>query len=242
MARPGRNVASSLEEIVPPVDFKVGDPFTQEEVCTPDDVAEVLELDETPAAPWAERQIAAALRWAQNYLGMPWLGNGAEEVQTKVDDVRCDAFVKCPETVVKVEVLWAPDGSYEEISANGWDYDTNGIRLRPGSSFGFWGNEQPADPRYSASPRGLPWYYTQVRVTSTVAEEIDPLIKEGVALAAASLLIRRNRAAKGLQSESIGDYSYSLRSPSVSESTDTFFGEAKSLLRPLRLGGGVKTP
>lgn len=202
------------------------------EICTPDDVAEVLGLESTPDAPWAERKIESAISWAKTFLGMPDLGESTTTFTVR-EDVRCDAYIRCPGEPTKVSVLWAPGDEPEVLAEDAWTFDGFGVRLRPAGEFGVVGRN--VDPRVSSVPQSMPWYYVRVTVESAVEEEVDPLIREGVAIAAAALLVRGPREAKGLSSERIGDYSYSVKSPQPG--ADPFFAEAKSLLRPFRVSG-----
>lgn len=209
------------------------------ELATPDDVANALQLASTPEAPWAEFELEVATEWAKDYLHRPDLDASKDATTVfSATDVPWDGFVRAPETVTKVEVVYEPGGASEELGTDTWTYDGDGVRLRP-VNFGAWGT----DPRYVSTmsqAEPLPRYYVRVDVTSKASGEVDPRVKLGVAIAAGAIITRTPRLVRGLKSENIGDYSYTVIDPMLNG--DPFYEQAKAMLRPLRNVGPFVTP
>lgn len=200
-----------------------------EPLCEPKDVSAALGGATLPEDQ-VTMAIAVASEWLRTELGKPELGQSGTVVTTE-QDVRCDAFVRAPATVSKVEALRVAGGTAEELSGSSWTYDGDGVRLRPAES-GPWG----ADPRYTAADEenSLPWWYVSVTVTSTVSATIDPRIRMACAVAAGALVTRLPRVTRGVRGENIGDYSYTLEQI---QHEDPFFEQARSLARPLSSRG-----
>jgi hypothetical protein len=194
-------------------------------LCTPDDVARALGIDPTPDAPWAEAAIESASSWVRRFLRRPNLGTTGEAVE-KFFHVEASGYVNLEGVPTLVSVVAVPGATPAPLAADLWEYDGEGVRLF--SSPEFW--------LLGGSPQSAPWavdrdYYERVDVTTVLAASVDPIVRDGVAVAAAALMMRSPRLAKGLAGEKIGDYSYTLARV---ESSDPWFEQAKSILRPLR--------
>lgn len=225
MARPGRGQeVPQRAALVEPLTLEP-EPEGPTPLCTPDDVARVLSISPTPEAPWAEAAIETASSWARRFLRRPELGVSGSVTEEHFH-VSVNGYVPSegPPTSVKVVVVAgeAPQSLPSEL----WEYDGEGVRLIPNPNI-WWVN---GFAQYG------PWwvdhrFYQRVDVTVNAAGDIDPIVRDGVAVAAASLMTRAPRLAKGLNAERIGDYSYQLKRI---ETSDPWYEDAKSLLRPLR--------
>jgi hypothetical protein len=208
------------------VDLLMGDPIlSKTPLATPDDVARVLAVEPTPDPPWAEAALETASSWARKFLRRPDLGTDGELVE-KFFHIANNAFVPIEGVPVSVSVVAATGEAPTVLPTDLWEYDGEGIRLFPNPDV-WWVNGFAKRAPWAAD-RG---YYRRVEVTSEVDAEIDPIVRDGVAIAAAALITRAPRLAKGLNAERIGDYSYTLTRV---ETSDPWFEQAKSILRPMR--------
>ena len=202
-------------------------------LCDLDDVAGVLQVERSTLPGTTERSIEVASSWARRFLRSPNLGVG-ESVTVSAWDVRDDGYVGTEGVPTKVEVRRAAGGDLDELEEGAeWTYDGRGVRLRPFRNLG-----ADHDPRYG--PGRFSRTHAEVRVTEEVGDvdSLDPLVREGVAHAAAAMISRGPRAAKGLDSERIGDYAYARGRPSREAQESPFFDTAKSLLRSAPRRGG----
>lgn len=194
------------------------------DLAEPEDVARVLNVDADDLPESVSVALAVASRWARRYLKMPNLGEGDDAV-TSMADVRDDGLVPVQGTPTRVQVRYAAGSSLTELGSGEWTADDYGVRLRPPDREG-------RDPRFSDEV--LPRTYVEVVVTSDVPRDIDADIVEGVAHAAAAIMVQSPRLAKGLAGENIGDYSYTVLRRGQD---DPLFGTAKAFLRPARKRG-----
>lgn len=195
------------------------------------DVARVLQVPEASLPGGTDVAIELASSWARRVLRSPNLGIEGS-VTRSFWDRRDDAFLPTEGVPTKVAVRRAPGGDLEELEeGDEWTYDGRGVRLRP-----FHYRLADHDPRYGEPV--LPRVYVEVQVTYSVSKEVDILVTEAVAHAAAALVTRSPQAAKGLSSETIGDYSYNRgRMDEVKGSP--FFRTAVTILRLAPRSGGV---
>lgn len=198
-------------------------------LATRDDVARVLRL-KNGIPEDQEANVDAALEvaedWAKRYLKSPGLGEDGSHTTTK-SDVPVDGYITVPGPPVSVSVVYYAGAPAQLLGTSSWTYDGRGVRLRMG-----WDAEW-YDPRYG----DLGFFrraFAEVQVVSNVPGTISPTVRDGVAYAAAALWTRGPRAAKGMKSENIGDYGYTLMEMSDG---DPFYGQAKAMLRPLRPSG-----
>jgi len=191
-------------------------------LCTPDDVARVLGISPTPASPWAEKGIETATSWARRTLRRPNLGITGEATE-KFYHVELDGYVNLEGVPTVVSVATAPGGLVSPLSTDLWEYDGEGVRLFVSQNLWLGSHQSPWAVHQD--------FYERVEVTTVLAATVDPLVRDGVAVAAAALMTRGPRLAKGLAGEKIGDYSYTLQKM---EHSDPWFQEAKSLLRSTR--------
>lgn len=198
-------------------------------LATQDDVARVLRLKNGIPAD-QEDNVDAALEvaesWAKRYLKIPGLG-AAGSVITSKSDVPVDGYIPVPAEPDSVSVRYYAGAQLQLLGPESWTYDGSGVRLRMGWSADWY------DPRYSDNG-AFRRAFTEVVVSSSVPGEVDPVVRDGVAYAAAALWTRGPRVAKGFKSEGIGDYNYSLMDM---PDGDPYFGQARGLLRPLRASG-----
>lgn len=172
-----------------------------------------------------EAALEVATAWAKRYLGRPYEAAGGVDVLTSETDVPANGYIVVPGEPVSVGVVWYPGAAVEYLTASNWTYDGAGVRLR-------MTDDEWYDPRYSTTRLGR--ILTRVDIVSASPGTVDPVIRDGVAYAAAALWTRGPRLGKGFKGEQIGDYSYTLLE---SSSGDPFFEQAKTLLRPLRTQG-----
>jgi hypothetical protein len=161
----------------------------------------------TPGAPWAEAAIEAASSWARRFLRRPELGVAGTTVE-KYFHVSNNGYVPTEGQPTAISVVTVPGESPQPLDDELWEYDGEGVRLFPNPDI---------------------WWVDEVTVDQS--GDIDPLVRDGVAVAAAALMTRAPRLAKGLNAERIGDYSYTL---TRIETSDPWFEQAKSLMRPMR--------
>lgn len=200
------------------------------------DVCRVLQIEEESLTEKQQEDIGKALEtalaWARIFLGLPNLGVPDANV-SKHWYVALDSEVPALGVVTSVSVVDSPGAQPRLLAASDWTHDGYRVRLRPGGAG--WG-----DPRYAddvAVPSGKTRrVLTRVDVTTEEAESVNPLIRDGVALAAAAVFTRSPRLGKGLQGESLGDYSYTVAQVLAG---DPFFEQAKSIMRPLKKRGAL---
>jgi hypothetical protein len=196
-------------------------------LATSADVLRVLRLDSVSAADSTriDKALETAESWAKRYLKWPSLGQTGTVTDTfyHVNNVP----VPPDATLLSVSILRYPGATPEVVPVA--NYELGNGRLELLSENFLWPG-LPEDELREAqrSPYSLTITYT--------AGTVDPVIRDGVALAAASLWYRSPRLGKGLQGESIGDYSYSV---AALQNGDPFYEQAKSMLRPLRRHGDL---
>jgi hypothetical protein len=197
------------------------------DLATADDVARVLQLDpESIDENAVSAALAVATSWVRRYLKSPNLGVIGETTESFFDVREGGDFAATGEVTSVSVVDWA-GGTARLLGPSEWTHDGYRVRLRPdyAVTWGDGGWEEVSAERVGGRS------YVRVDVTSTQDGDVDPVIREATALAAAALFTRGPRLGKGLQSESIGDYSYTVSQ--LGEEDDPFFREAKTLLRPL---------
>lgn len=203
-------------------------------------VARVLQVTEASLPDATTWYIEVASSWARRFLRQPNLGVAGSATQSFFDQ-RSDAYIPLEGVPTEVKVRRAMGGPLEPLTAGTeWDFEGDGVRLHPPAVLA----QEEYDPRYYAEPYGqYQRIYQEVQVTMTLSEEVDPLVVEGVAQAAAAIISRSPREAKGLFSESIGDYSYSSgfgqRGLENVMETSPFFSTAKAFLRMVPRSRGV---
>lgn len=195
------------------------------DLCTPDDVARVLAIEPTPDPPWSEKAIETASSWARRYLRRPDIGVSGTTVESSFH-VGTNSYVSTEGQPAKVEVVSFPGEDPSELEDDLWEFDGQGIRLFPNPNV-WWVNGFKQVGPWSVERK----FYQRVDVTVEQPGDIDPTLRDGVAVASAALMTRAPRLAKGLNAERIGDYSYTL---TRIETSDPWFEQAKALLRPLR--------
>lgn len=206
------------------------------------DVVRVLNLSEPTPEQKAkiEHAIQTAEDWAKRYLKWPTLGEVAEEegeyVTETFYDISPGGFLPAyGRAIHSVKVYDYSDSSARTLESKDWYPIAGGINLRP---FGtaYWDTEWAVtrDPRYAP---GHPSSYFRVDIEYEKSE-LSPVIRDGVAIAAASIYTRSERLGRGIKSESLGDYSYQLAGDGKAGG-DPWYEEARSFLRPLRRRGSL---
>jgi len=192
----------------------------------------VLQVTEASLPEGTTHYLEVASEWARQFLGQPKLGIAGEDT-LKFFERRSDAFLSLEGTPTEVKIKRAPGGELEAITeGTEWTAQDGGVRLRPPLFL----NELEYDPRYYATPNvAFQRIYPEVQVTRETSETVNQLVVEGVAQAAAAILTRAPREAKGLYSETIGDYSYSSgfgrRGLEGVVETSPYFSTAKAFLK-----------
>lgn len=185
-----------------------------------DDVARLLRISISGSQ---EPDVLAALEtaesWARTYLRQPDLGG--DGAIASFYDVSNDGWMPVSAAPLSVSVVDFAGAAARELADDMWTYEGAGVRLRPTDTF--------VDPRFA--DEAFPRTYVRVDIATGPDEAIDPVIRDGVALAAGALWTRSPRLTKGLTGENIGDYSYTV---AQLEDGDPFFAQARSMLRPLR--------
>lgn len=187
-------------------------------LATPEDVGRMLR---SPVPAESEDDVVRALEvaesWVRRYLKQPNLGFG-DTATVSFSDVNDGGYILVNGDVQSVSVVDWAGAQPRLLSSSQWTADETGIRLR--TYEGAW-----YDPRYSDTR--LPARHVRVDIVTLQSAEIDPRIRDAVALAAGALWTRGPRVVKGLASESVGDYHYTTSSWHVH---DSFFAQAESLL------------
>ncbi len=192
-----------------------------------DDVLAVLHLSEVSAeqAGRITTAIEVAEDWARRYLRQPNLGLSGVGV---IDSYWGQTYIPYSGALTELRVTPFPGAAPTVIPTNAYEASNGFIRVH--TADWVW-------PGLPADEHTWPGNY-RIDVVTSQDGSLDPVIRQGIATAAAAVWQRGPRTAKGLQSESLGDYSYTLASGSSGSGTGSpYFAEAKDLLRPRRRRG-----
>jgi hypothetical protein len=194
-------------------------------IASVQDVLDAMHLDSvsTTEAGRIMRALESAEVWARERLRQPNLGVIGTTV---VDSYWNQTFIPYSGTLVEVRVTPFPGADTTVVPAT--SYEADGRRIRIYSRGWAW-------PGLPADEQVWPGNH-RIDVVTQQDGYVDPRVRDAIALYAASLWHRMPSAAKGLQSESLGDYSYTLAGGGSNATATTFADEAKELLPAPRRG------
>jgi len=169
------------------------------------DVKRTLQLPETTTE--EDSQLTKALQVAEDWMTRVYLRYNYSSTVKKFWDVREDEDLFLPEgaTVVSVQVQTSPNGTLRTLGAAEYDVEDNRVRLRPSIyeyPYPTTGTDTFVAKRVLGTNNRVDITYSGVTVPSPV--------RDATAGLAAWVWQSQPITTKGITSESIGDYSYSL--------------------------------
>lgn len=209
-------------------------------IASVEDVKRVLKSEEANNIVVVQAALGAAEDYVRRVTGRNWATDTTQTTAT-FNNVRDDSMLEMPEEDASIDEvkIFVTAGSSGDVLVENDGYQV----IRGGRKVQLLPRHEIPILREAAtrnlgggfrSGRSTPIDYERVEVKYTPSGNVPAAVREATALMAAALVARQGDQVKGLSSETLGDYSYSIGQGGATLGSDAVPAQARALLRPFR--------